>query len=267
MASIVLVQAALISILVHERRGRLRAEVQARHHSAELAHINRYTMAGELTASIAHELNQPLGAILTNAESAALMLRSPVPDLNELREIIEDIRRDDTRASEVIVRLRSLLKKAPFELKELDLNDVVRDAVEFLSPLATARKVGLDAAIYPGRLPIMGDRIQLQQVITNLVVNAIDAVNSSPGSVRQIDIETAPAGTQAEVSIKDYGPGILLEQIKRVFEPFVTTKPEGMGMGLAIARTIVEAHSGRIAAENQSGGGAVFRIGLPLSQG
>lgn len=264
-ASVILVQAALISILVHERRGRLKAEVQARQQSAELAHVNRYTMAGELTASIAHELNQPLGAILTNAESAALMLRSPNPDLNELNEIIEDIRRDDARASEVIVHLRSLLKKAPFEEKELDLNDVLQETVTFLAPLATARKVELDAVTHLALLPIKGDRIQLQQVITNLIVNAMDAVTGSAGSVRKVDIEAARAGDRAEVSIRDHGPGIPFDQVKRVFEPFFTTKPEGMGMGLAIARTIVEAHNGRITAENQSGGGAHLRISLPLS--
>lgn len=263
-ASVILVQAALISILVHERRGRLKAEVQARQRSAELAHVNRYTMAGELTASIAHELNQPLGAILTNAESAALMLRSPNPDLKELNEIIEDIRRDDARASEVIVHLRSLLKKAPFEEKELDLNDVVRETVAFLAPLATAREVDLDAVTHQA-LPTRGDRIQLQQVITNLVVNAMDAVTSSAGSIRRIDIEAARAGNGAEVSIKDHGPGIPPDQIKQVFEPFFTTKSQGMGMGLAIARTIVDAHGGRISAENLPGGGALFRISLPLS--
>lgn len=263
-ASVILVQAALISILVHERRGRLKAEVQARQRSAELAHVNRYTMAGELTASIAHELNQPLGAILTNAESAALMLRAPNPDLNELNEIIEDIRRDDARASEVIVHLRSLLKKAPFEEKELDLNDVVRDTVAFLAPLARARKVELDAVTHLA-LPTRGDRIQLQQVITNLVVNAMDAVTSSAGSARKVDIEAACAGNQAEVSVRDHGSGIPPDQIKQVFEPFFTTKPQGMGMGLAIARTIVEAHGGRISAENQPNGGALFRISLPLS--
>lgn len=264
-ASVILVQASLISILVHERRGRLKAEVRARQRSAELAHVNRYTMAGELTALIAHELNQPLGAILTNAESAALMLRSPNPDLNELNEIIEDIRRDDARASEVIVHLRSLLKRAPFEEKELDLNDAVRETVTFLSPLATARKVELEAAPHSAQLPIKGDRIQLQQVITNLVVNAMDAVTSSAGSARKIDIDAARAGNRAEVSIRDSGPGIPVDQLKRMFEPFVTTKPEGMGMGLAIARTIVEAHGGRISAENLPNGGALVRISLPLS--
>lgn len=264
-ASIILLQTGLISILVHERRGRLKAEVQARQQSAELAHVNRYTMAGELTASIAHQLNQPLGAILTNAESAALMLRSPNPDLNELNEIIEDIRRDDARASDVIVHLRSLLKKAPFEEKELDLNDVLQETVTFLAPLATARKVELDAVAHLALLPIKGDPIQLQQVITNLIVNAMDAVTGSAGSVRKVDIEAARAGNRAEVSIRDHGPGIPFDQVKRVFEPFFTTKPEGMGMGLAIARTIVEAHNGRITAENQSGGGAHLRISLPLS--
>lgn len=264
-ASVILVQAALISILIHERRGRLKAEVRARQQSAELAHVNRYTMAGELTASIAHELNQPLGAILTNAESAALMLRSPNPDLNELNDVVEDIRRDDARASEVIVRLRSLLKKAPFEEKELDLNDVVRETVTFLLPLATARKVELDALTHLALLPIKGDRIQLQQVITNLIVNAMDAVTGSAVSVRGVEIGAARAGNRAEVSIRDYGPGIPVDQVKQVFEPFFTTKPEGMGMGLAIARTIVEAHGGQITAENQPGGGALLRISLPLS--
>lgn len=264
-ASVILVQATLISVLVHERRGRLKAEVQARQQSAELAHVNRYTMAGELTASIAHELNQPLSAILTNAESAALMLRSPNPDLNELNEIIEDIRRDDARASDVIVHLRSLLKKAPFEEKELDLNDVLQETVTFLAPLATARKVELDEVTHLALLPIKGDRIQLQQVITNLIVNAMDAVTGSAGSVRKVDIEAARAGNRAEVSIRDHGPGVPSDQIKRVFEPFFTTKPEGMGMGLAIARTIVEAHNGRISAENLPNGGVLFRISLPLS--
>lgn len=263
--SVILVQATLISILVHERRGRLKAEVQARQQSAELAHVNRYTMAGELTASIAHELNQPLGAILTNAESAALMLRSPNPDLNELNEIIEDIRRDDARASEVIAHLRSLLKKAPFEEKELDLKDVLQETVTFLAPLATARKVELDAVTHLALLPIKGDRVQLQQVITNLIVNAMDAVTGCAGRVRKVDIEAVRAGNRAEVSIRDDGPGIPSDQVKRVFEPFFTTKPEGMGMGLAIARTIVEAHGGRISAENLPNGGALFRISLPLS--
>ncbi|MBR0831395.1 sensor histidine kinase [Bradyrhizobium manausense] len=264
-AAVILLQAALISILVHERRRRLLAEVQARQRSAELAHINRFTMAGELTASIAHELNQPLGAILTNAESAALMLKSDTPDLKELREIVEDIRRDDSRASEVIIRLRSLLKKAPFEQRDLDLNQVARETIEFLQPLATARDVELDPGIAAGALPIRGDRVQLQQVIMNLIVNAIDAISGAAGPKRRIGLRTARVGEFAEIGVCDNGPGILLDRFDKVFEPFFTTKPQGMGMGLAIARTIVEAHHGRIAAENKAEGGAVFRIILPLA--
>ena len=129
--SVILVQAALISGLLFERRRRLRAEVQARQRSAELAHINRYSMAGELTATIAHEINQPLGAILANIEAAEVMAKSPAPDLHEIREILADIRRDDVRASEVIRRLRGLLKKAPFELKDIDLNNVAEETVQF----------------------------------------------------------------------------------------------------------------------------------------
>ncbi|TPQ30308.1 ATPase [Bradyrhizobium guangdongense] len=264
--AVILLQSALISILVHERRRRVLAEVQSRQRSAELAHINRFSMAGELTASIAHELNQPLGAILTNAESAALILKSDAPDLKELREIVEDIRRDDTRASEVIIRLRSLLKRAPFEQSDLDLNQVAQETIEFLQPLATARDVELDPGIAAGTLPIRGDRIQLQQVIMNLIVNAIDAISGLAGPHRRIGLQTARDGDFAEIGVCDNGPGIMLDRFDRVFEPFYTTKPQGMGMGLAIARTIVEAHDGRIVAENKPEGGAVFRIRLPLSK-
>jgi signal transduction histidine kinase len=142
-AAIVLVQTGLISILLREHRRRQLAEVQSRQRMAELAHVNRFSTAGELTASIAHEINQPLGSILTNAETAQEILKSPSPDIAELNEIVVDILRDDRRASEVIRRMRSLLTKAPFELKSLDLNDVARETVEFLSTLAVARKVEL----------------------------------------------------------------------------------------------------------------------------
>ena len=142
-STVVLLQGLLIFGLLYERRRRLYAEVQSRQRSAELAHLNRFSMAGELTATIAHEINQPLGAILTNIETAELMVKSPAPDLQEIGEILADMRRDDERASEVIVRLRSLLKKAPFELKDIDLNDVARETVRFLSALAIAREVEL----------------------------------------------------------------------------------------------------------------------------
>jgi signal transduction histidine kinase len=262
--AVILMQAALISRLFYEQRRRQNAEVQARQRSAELAHFNRFSMAGELTASIAHELNQPLGAILTNAETLELILKSPTPDLDEVRSIVGDIRHDDERASEVIRRLRSLLKKAPFELKNVDLNGLVRETIEFVAAVAVARQVNLRGFVGLTPLPIRGDRIQLQQVIVNLIVNAMDAMTTQPSAERRIFVSTARVDEFAEVSVSDTGPGIPPAMTKEVFERVFTTKPHGMGMGLAIARTIVEAHNGRIWAENKVEGGATFNVRLPL---
>ncbi|WFU72916.1 sensor histidine kinase [Bradyrhizobium sp. CB2312] len=265
-AAIILVQAGLISGLLFQRSGRLRAEVQARQRSAELAHINRVAMAGELTATIAHELNQPLGAILTNVETAQLMVKSPAPDLREIDEILADIRRDDVRASEVIGRLRAMLKRTPLEFKDVDLNDVADEALQFLSALAGARKVDLASSVAPTLLPVKGDAIQLQQVIVNLIVNAMEAMANIPPGKRRIKVSTARDGNAAHLSVTDVGPGIPTDKLHKVFEPFFTTKSEGMGMGLSIARTIVEAHNGHLSAQSDAGRGATFRITLPLAK-
>jgi signal transduction histidine kinase len=261
-----LVQAGLIAILLRERQLRQLAEVQSRQRMAELAHVNRFSTAGELAALIAHEINQPLGAILSNAETAEIILRSSTPDIAELKGIVGDILHDDQRASEIIRRIRTLLKKAPFELKTLDLNEVAREAIEFLSPLARGRKVELLGVLTPDALPILGDRIQLQQVVLNLVVNGIDAMKHTPSENRIIDIRTSRVEEFAELSVADRGSGIPEGKLKEVFEPFFTTKPGGMGMGLSIVRTIAEAHHGVILAENQDQGGASFRLRLPLAR-
>ena len=262
--AVMLAQVGLISAMLAERRRRQLAEVQSRQRMAELARVVRFSTAGELTASIAHEINQPLGSILTNAETAQAILKSPSPDIVELNEIVGDIVRDDRRAGEVIRRMRSLLTKAPFELKNLDLNEVAQEAMEFLSTLAVARKIELVSAMTRKALPILGDRIQLQQVIMNLVVNGIDAMKDTPSGNRIISIRTSRVENFARLSVSDRGPGIPAEKIKQVFEPFFTSKAEGMGMGLSIARTIIEAHDGSIWAENRDHGGAMFRIRLPL---
>ena len=261
----VLLQGALISGLLFEHRRRQLAEVQVRQRTMELAHINRYSMAGELTSTIAHELNQPLGAILMNAETAKLTIKSPAPDLDEIVELLADICRDGIRASKVIDRLRSLLKKAPFELKHIDLNEVARVTIRFLSALAVAREVILSSLISQTPLPIKGDAIQLQQVILNLIVNAMDAMSGMPAAERRITVATACDGNFADLSVLDAGPGIPSKDLKKVFEPFFSTKPKGMGVGLSIARTIVEAHGGQLSAQYQAGRGAAFHIRLPLA--
>ena len=262
--AIVLVQAGLILVLLREHRRRQLAEVQSRQRMAELARVMRFSTAGELTASIAHEINQPLGSILTNAETAQAILKSPSPDIAELNDIVVDILRDDQRASEVIRRMRSLLKKAPFELKNFDLNDVVRETLGFFSSRAVGRKVELISAITPEALPVLGDRVQLQQVILNLVMNGIEAMRGAPAENRVISIRTSRVENFAQLSVSDRGSGIPEDKLKEVFEPFFTSKAEGMGMGLSIARTIIEAHHGLISAKNRNCGGASFRIRLPL---
>jgi signal transduction histidine kinase len=260
----VLMQSLLITGLLYERRQRQVAQTQSRQRMTELAHVNRQSVAGELAASISHELNQPLGAILSNAETAELMISVNPPDLNEITQILADIKRDDHRASEVLRRLRSLLKKSPFELKTIDLNDVVRDTVEFVLAVARMRGVSLSTSLASVDLPIKGDAVQLQQVIMNLMLNAADAMANMPSQQRQIEIRTERVEDKAELSVWDTGPGVPPSKLKDIFEPFYSTKEAGMGMGLSIARTIVEAHGGTISAENRMEGGAIFRIQLPI---
>jgi signal transduction histidine kinase len=263
--AVILLQAGLIAVLLREHRRRQFAEVQSRERLTELARVVRFSTAGELSASIAHEINQPLGAILANAETADVILQSPKPDIPELRDIVKDIVQDDRRASEIIRRMKSLVTKTPFELKSLDLNDLVRDTVELLTAVAVARKVELVSLSNSDSLPILGDRIQLQQVILNLIVNGIDAMKDTPRQDRVISIRTWCAEKFAELSVSDRGQGIPEDKLKEVFQPFFTSKAEGMGMGLSIARTIIEAHHGLIWANNRDHGGASFRIKLPIS--
>ena len=263
----ILIQAALIIWLLYEHRRRRVAEVEARHRMSELAHMNRRATVGELSASLAHELNQPLGSILTNAETAELIANSPSPDMAEIKEIMADIKRDDLRAAEIIRRLRNILKKAPSETRDLDLNEVVREVFDFLAVQAGARGVALSNVPAQQMLQVHGDRIQVQQVILNLILNGMEAMADAPAGQRKIIGRLAQLDEAfAEISIYDFGPGISSDDLEKVFDPFFTTKTEGMGMGLSIARTIVEAHGGRIWAENHAAGGAIFRLTLPLAK-
>jgi signal transduction histidine kinase/ABC-type uncharacterized transport system substrate-binding protein len=260
--AVAVLQGGLIALLLFERRRRQLAEMDSRQRVLELAHVNRFSTAGELSASIAHEINQPLGAILANTETAQLMLQSPSLDLVEMKEILADIWRDNRRASEVVRRLRSFVSKAPFQRQEFDLNDLVVESVEFLSAQARSREITMRSE--PARMPlrINGDPIQLQQVLSNLILNAMDAVLDTPPTQRAVTVTTTQDRRFAEICVEDTGPGVPPEAATKIFDPFFSTKDHGMGMGLSIARTIVAAHDGQIDVENRNG--AAFRIRLPL---
>jgi signal transduction histidine kinase len=263
-ALLLFLQAALIAGLLRQRQRRVYAELQAGQRMAELAHVNRFSIAGELTASIAHEINQPLGAIRMNAETLELILKHQEPDLDEIRELAAEIRRDDERAGDVLIRLRSILKKKPYELRPFEINEVVAEAVELLSGLAAARHVEVSTLQSSESLPAMGDRIQLQQVIINLIMNSMDAVSSISSEKRRITVRTTLGDNMALISVSDSGLGVPADKLKKIFEPFFTTKQHGMGVGLSIARTIVEAHEGKIWAESRPDGGAFFCVVMPL---
>jgi signal transduction histidine kinase len=264
-AAAFLVLIGLVTALLHERRTRFAAEVTASERMSELAHINRHATAGEMSAAIAHELNQPLGAILNNAETASILLDSGSPNVTELKTILAEIRRDDERAGEIIRRLRALVSKGMVDTKRIDLNDVAHEALAIANIQARAHNITLHDNVHLADLPVNADHVQLQQVILNLAINAIEAVNERPKGPRDIVARTGLADNlTAEFLISDFGPGIPADRMGRIFDPFFTTKPHGMGMGLSLARTIIEAHGGKLWAENAITGGAVFRFRLPL---
>jgi signal transduction histidine kinase len=224
---------------------------------------------GELAASLAHELNQPLNAILQNAGVAQMMLASTaVPSgLGELDEIITDIRKADIRASEVIRRMRGLLQKHESESLPVDLNDVAEETVAIVRPDARSRQIELEMELFGGIAPILGDRVHLQQVLLNLLINALDALVAAPPERRRVRVWTAQSDGEVRLAVTDTGMGIPADRLSEIFEPFHTTKRDGigMGMGLAIARNIVDAHGGRMAAENNAGSGATVWFSLPAS--
>ena len=243
-------QQTLTSLNVQLRRTLSEKEALLAKRMAELAHMNRQATVGHLSASITHELNQPLGAILNNVEAAVMLVDQRFPDGRELKAILGDIKRDDQRASEVIKRLGHLLTQGTVDAQEVDVNEVVREVFDILSALAAARDVKLGGKLAQQRLRVKGDRVQLEQVILNLVVNGIEAIAGARNGIREIDCRSWASDGQALVSIRDSGPGIPSDHLEQLFEPFFTTKGDGMGMGLCIARTIIEAHGGKISAES-----------------
>jgi len=233
---------------------------------AELAHVGRVAVMGELASSLAHELNQPLGAILRNAEAAELFLEAPSPDLAEVRAILEDIRADDQRAGAVVDRMRAMMKRRPIEFALVDVNELAANVLSLVRSDADTRKVRITFEAAPAVPLVKGDRVQLQQVLLNLLVNAMEAVTDSAPPARQVAVCVQAAGTQILVAVRDAGRGIPADQLTRIFEPFFTTKPNGLGMGLAICSRILEAHAGRLWAENNPDRGATFRFTLPAAK-
>jgi PAS domain S-box-containing protein len=244
---------------------RKEAESAERRHRDELAHVSRVSMMGQLASALAHELNQPLGAILRNAEAAELFLHASPPDLQEVCAILADIRKDDQRAGAVIDRMRGLLKRRELQWSKLDLNVLVEEVAGLLRIDAEARRVKLTLELALSAPPVRGDRVQLQQVLLNLILNAMDAVSECEAEKRFVAVRVHPGDAWAEVAVSDTGHSIPEENFKRLFEPFFTTKPNGLGLGLAISRTIIEAHGGRLWAKNNPEVGATFCFTVPVA--
>jgi two-component system sensor kinase FixL len=242
-----------------------RAEHDAQRSREELAHVNRLATIGELTASLAHELNQPLAAIMTNAQAGRRLLDSQPANVDQIRAILLDIVNDDQRASEVIRRLRELLRKSDLERTLVDIPTTIRDVAHLLSSEAAVRQIGVSLQLEPAQAVVEGDRVQLQQVMLNLLQNAMDAAPAGRTSDARVSVHcrSLDAG-EVVVSVEDTGPGIATGDEELVFEPFYTTKRNGMGLGLSIVRSIVDSHGGRVSARNRSDGGAVFEFVLPV---
>ena len=263
--AIIVALAFLSGNLLFEHRRRRKAEMQLRHHLVTIAHMDRLAAMGQLTASLAHELHQPLGAILRNSEAAKMLLASGRPVNDELKEIVEDILKDDRRAAEIIRRMRTLLRKRELNNEPVDLNDVVRETVDFIVPAAMVKGVRLETDLKASPSIVTGDRVHLQQVLLNLVLNGLDAMIDTPTAERRLNVATSTIKGQIAVAVRDKGAGIAPGAIGEMFEPFVTTKTEGMGMGLSIARSIIEAHRGKIHAENNPDKGATVRFTIPIT--
>ncbi len=243
---------------------RKRAEIEADQSRQELAHLLRISTLGVMTTSLAHELNQPLTAILANAQAAQRMLARTPLDLSEIRDALADTIEEDRRAGEIISHLRDMLRKGTGEHAVIDVRAIVGGVARLASSDALIRKVHLQVSLDPATPAMKGDGTQIQQVVLNLLLNALEAAAESPNGERVVVLRSARAADgQVEISVQDTGPGVPDELAERVFEPFFTTRSRGIGMGLSIARSIVTAHGGTIWVENRTGGGAFFRLHLP----
>ena len=247
---------------------RLSAEEEARRQWEQVELLGRVSLLGEMTASLAHELNQPLAAIVNNATAATQYLEQGRLNPEELKDILNDVAADGRRAYDIMHNVRNAIKKGTSIRGPINVNDVVNAVTHMVQLDAAAQFCRVEMFLAPDLPAIEGDPTQIQQVLINLVRNAFDAMRDTPHSRRLVEIGTNYNGDGTiSASVRDYGSGISETTLERLFERFFTTKEEGLGMGLAIVRSIVEAHGGSIAAENADGGGARFRFGLPIKEG
>jgi signal transduction histidine kinase len=264
--TIIVLLSGLVALLLLERLRRRRAEIAMQKQHTALAHASRLAVAGELVAAIAHEINQPLGAVQTNADTAEVILQAGGDRRRDVLRLVGRIRNDNLRASEVIKRLRALLAKHETRRQPLDLNAVLSDVEAFLRPELQRRDMSL--ALRPAKTParILGDETEIQQVLINLILNAMDALAEAPLERRSILVQVDCAPGTRSLSVKDQGRGLADGNLSQLFDSFFTTKRTGMGLGLSIARTIVVAHGGTIRAERGLSGGAIFHVELPAHE-
>jgi C4-dicarboxylate-specific signal transduction histidine kinase len=232
----------------------------------ELAHANRVATMGQLSASTAHEVKQPIGATVINAQAALRLLERQPPDLEETRQALAQIVRDGTRAADIVDGIRALIKKAPSRKERLDINEAIRQVIELARGEAVKNGVTVQTDLAGGGLPLLeGDRVQLQQAVLNLIMNAVEAMSSVSGGARELLVSTRKAEPMSVlVGVRDSGPGLATVTLDRLFEAFYTTKPRGLGMGLSICRSIIEAHGGRLWASANVPRGATFQFTLPV---
>ncbi|HTY86123.1 MAG TPA: ATP-binding protein [Candidatus Acidoferrum sp.] len=246
---------------------RRRAEAEIQHQRAELAHVGRISTLGAMAGTLAHELNQPLNAILNNAQAGSRFLTGAPPDLAEVRGALEDIAEDTRRAGEVIRQMRALVKKDEPKFQSLDLNQLLEKVVQLLHADSLVRKVRLELKLAPDLPAAQGDNVQIQQVVLNLLLNAFDAMKDAPESERAVILRTRqPEAAVIQVEVADHGTGLSPERLANLFEPFRSSKREGLGLGLSISHSIILAHQGRLWAENNPGGGATFHFTLPVRE-
>lgn len=264
LALLVVLQAILIVVLLIHARRRTRGMEIARRCYAEGTHAARLSVVGEITAAIVHEMTQPLSAILSNVETAELLLQGPNPKLALVLEILTDVRHDDLRAYDIVKGLRSLLKKRELTFERVEINQPIADVLTLVLPDALRRGVAIEAQLDPDVPPLLADPVHLQQVLLNLIVNGMDAMRETPPADRWMEIRThLQSDDYVRIEVQDNGSGVSAEHKKHLFDPFFTTKEEGMGLGLALAKSIVTLHGGSIWVEDGAQRGATFIFTLP----